>query len=267
MAARLFQGMQHAQAYSQFRPVYPEKVLSLIAGFITKNGGKFDLALDVACGSGQSTWYLAEKFKRCIGVDISAAQVECGRKKALETGQSKVEFRVGDACNTGAESGSVDLLTCAQAWHWLDAEQFIREATRVLAPNGCLAVYGYGNVCLSHVGCQRIISDFYSNTLKGCWHPNRSLIDDCYSSVVLPFPKTERHDLSMEVSMSLAELIGYLSSWSGYQEYCTKAPGTNVLQEIGEKIGGLLIESGIEDVTSKAAVKMTFPLFVLLGCK
>ena len=267
MAARLFQGVQHAQAYSQFRPVYPKQVLDLIVGFIKKNVGKFDLALDVACGSGQSTWYLAENFKRCVGLDVSAAQIECGRKKVLEKGQSNLEFRVGDACDTGVETGSVDLLTCAQAWHWLDAENFYREASRVLAPNGCLAVYGYGNVCLSHEGCQRVISDFYSNTLKGYWHPNRAHIDDCYRSVVLPFPKTERHDLSMDISMSLGGLIGYLSSWSGYQDYCVKTPGTNVLREIEEKIGGLLIESGITDLASETAIKMSFPLFVILGCK
>lgn len=265
-AIKLFEGVKHAQAYSQFRPVYPQQVLDLIVGFIKKNGGKFDLALDAASGSGQSTLYLAEKFKRCIGVDISAAQIEFGKKKALETGASNVEFRVGDACHTGAESGSVDLLACAQAWHWLDADRFYKEARRVLAPSGCLAVYGYGNVRLNHDGCQGVISDFYSNTLKGYWHQNRAHIDDCYRSVVLPFSKTERHDITMSTSMSLGGLIGYLSSWSAYQDYCLKSPSTNVLREIEEKIGGLLTESGIKDLDSEAAIQMSFPLFIILGC-
>ena len=127
-------------------------------------------------------WYLAENFKRCVGLDVSAAQIECGRKKVLEKGQSNLEFRVGDACDTGVETGSVDLLTCAQAWHWLDAENFYREASRALAPNGCL--------CLSHEGCQRVISDFYSNTLKGYWHPNRALISTIVTGVLFyPFPR------------------------------------------------------------------------------
>lgn len=266
-AIKLFQGVQHAQAYSRFRPVYPQQVLDLIVGFINKNGGKVDLALDVACGSGQSTLYLADKFKRCVGVDISAAQIECGKKKAIENGLSNVEFRVGDACDTAAESGSVDLLACAQAWHWLDADSFYREARRVLAPSGCLAVYGYGNVRLRHEGCQQVISDFYSNTLKGYWHQNRAHIDDCYRKVVLPFAKTERHDFSMDISMSLDGLIGYLSSWSAYHDYCEKLPGTNVLREIQEKIGRLLIESGTADLAGETTIPMSFPLFVILGCK
>ena len=73
---QLFEGTSHAAAYAMFRPTYPEIVFDTISTFITKNGGSgFDVAVDVACGSGQSTFSLCSRFQRVIGVDISEAQI------------------------------------------------------------------------------------------------------------------------------------------------------------------------------------------------
>ena len=70
---RMFEGSDHAAAYAMYSPTYQENVFS---SFITKNGGSgFDVAVDVACGSGHSTFPLCSRFQRVLGVDISEAQI------------------------------------------------------------------------------------------------------------------------------------------------------------------------------------------------
>ena len=126
--------------------MYPKTLFDTISSFIKKNGcSGYDVAVDVACGSGQSTFPLYNLFQKVIGVDISEAQITNARAKIATTlqGSKNIKFMVGDAHNLCLDSSSADLITCATAWHWLDSELFYREAKRILKPKGCLAVYGY----------------------------------------------------------------------------------------------------------------------------
>ena len=62
-----------------------------------------------------------------------------------------VEFKVGDAHDTGLPGGRADLVTIAQALHWLDRPRFYREAARLLKPGGTLAILTYDFGSLRHV--------------------------------------------------------------------------------------------------------------------
>lgn len=264
MAVRLFEQATHAQLYAKFRPTYPRTVLETICNFITKHGGRFDAAADIACGSGQSTFYLCERFKQCVGVDISTPQVEEGRKEAQKRGIQNVEFKVGSAYDLPVEDSSMNLVACAQAWHWLEPEVFYKEADRALRSHGCLAVYGYSNCELANKECNQLVSHFYSYTLKGCWHAGRNHIDDLYYHCRLPYEVTERYDLQSPTSMALPDFIGYISSWSGYRKYLERNPETTVLARLQEQMQAVL-EPSAEGQTPQ--VDMVFPIFLLLGLK
>ena len=264
MSIRLFEEAAHASIYRKFRPTYPQKILELITDYIRKCAGGFDTAVDVACGSGQSTFYLQDTFKRCTGVDISKAQVEQARAAAEEKGVKGVTFLEGSADSLPMEDGSVDAVMIAQAWHWLEPSGFYKECGRVLKPGGCVAVYGYGQGHLHDGQCDELLQHFYSSTLKGYWHAKREHINNQYRDVVLPFQNTERHDFSMTKSMSLESYFGYVSTWSGYCKYCKDNPGSTVLEELKEKIAAIL--KG-EDSNGAPEVQVRFPVFVLLGRK
>ena len=143
-----FESVDISEAYAKFRPVYPQSVANIIVYYMkSKESLGFDFAVDVGCGSGQSTFLLCEYFNKVVGLDVSETQIQQAKLKcSREATSSKlaVEFIVGDAHNLPFESSSVDLITCAMAWHWLDAEKFYNEAKRVLKPGGCLAIYGHG---------------------------------------------------------------------------------------------------------------------------
>ena len=269
MAVRLFEGSAHAASYAAFRPTYPASVLEAISTFITAHSGSsLDTAVDVACGSGQGTFFLTRLFSKVTGVDVSKAQVENAQAKLQEKqvpeGKS-VEFLVGSSDSLPLETSSVDLVSCAQAWHWFEPSSFYREAVRVLKPRGTLAIYGYGNVVVASPECNRLVSYFYTSLRQGgYWHKKRDHIDNHYESVTLPAPFTvsERKDLHMHCKMTLSHLIGYISTWSGYCKFTEKNPGNTALQELKEELG-----KNLELQEGDPCLDISFPLFLILGQK
>ena len=172
---------------------------------------------------------------------------------------------VGDAAYLPFKASTVDLVTIAQACHWLPSvDKFYSECKRVLKPRGCLAVYGYGNVCLHDESCNLLVSNFYAKTLEKCWHEKRRHIDNNFSEVIFPFINTERHDWVMSREMMLGDFIGYISSWSGYQKYCKLNPNNFVLEELQMNIMTILSGSSISN-NDQVKVSMEFPVFAIVG--
>ena len=84
---------------------------------------------------------LCDSFQEVIGVDISKTQIGQATIKAAEDhSTTNIQFIVGDAHHLPIESSSIDLVTCAASWHWLDPDLFYAEAQRVLKARGCLVV-------------------------------------------------------------------------------------------------------------------------------
>ena len=265
MSLKLFENASHACLYSKYRPTYPKSLLDMLLDYISRNGAGRDLAVDVACGSGQGTFQLQNHFSRCIGVDISSAQINAAQEKAREGNHDSLTFMVGDAAYLPFKASTVDLVTIAQAWHWLPSvDKFYSECKRVLKPRVCLAVYGYGNVCLHDESCNLLVSNFYAKTLEGCWHEKRRHIDNNFSEVILPFINTERHDWVMSREMMLGDFIGYISSWSGYQKYCKLNPNNSVLEELQMNIMTILSGSSTSN-NDQVKVSMEFPVFAFVG--
>ena len=262
---RLFEQASHARVYSKYRPTYPRAVLEIISGYIDRNGGGCELAVDIACGSGQSTFYLKDCFQRCIGIDISAAQIDEAQKRSKLENYENVHFMVGNGYKMPLDTGSVDAVTIAQAWHWMtdDVSKLYSECKRVLKPKGCLVVYGYGNVQVLDDSCNSVVRKFYSKTLKGYWHKERWHIDNEYAEVDLPFRNTERHNIAMSKTSLLSDFIGYVSSWSGYQNYCEKNPKNRVLENLEESLKLLL--SSTSEKTEDVSLEIKFPVFMILG--
>jgi ubiquinone/menaquinone biosynthesis C-methylase UbiE len=145
-----------AAAYVEHRPHYPQSVYDIILNFLKSDGSprkeKCKIAVDLGCGPGISTFPLSPHFESVIGIDVSEAQIEEGRKLCSEELYQNVTFRVGDANDLSfLPDGSVDLITLGTALHWLDVEWLCKESSRVLRPGGVLAAFGYGAGYYAHV--------------------------------------------------------------------------------------------------------------------
>ncbi len=94
--------------------------------------------LDVGCGAGTNTLFLARARFRASGVDVAPAAIEAARDRARKAGLS-VDFRVGDALRlpypTGTFGGLFDV-GCFATLPVRLRRSYARELARVLRPGG-----------------------------------------------------------------------------------------------------------------------------------
>ncbi|MEO0684707.1 MAG: methyltransferase domain-containing protein, partial [Cyanobacteria bacterium J06649_11] len=97
--------------------------------------------LDVGCGIGGSSLYLAEKFNAsATGITLSPVQAERANARAVEFGlQDRTNFQVADALNMPFKDSSFDLVWSLESGeHMPDKQKFLQECYRVLKPGGKL---------------------------------------------------------------------------------------------------------------------------------
>lgn len=95
--------------------------------------------LEVACGSGTGLDYIAKKAKSVVGGDIDPNLVAIAEKNYQN--DPKVTVMQLDASNLPFAADSFDVVLLYEAIYYLpNAEQFIREAKRVLRKDGKLII-------------------------------------------------------------------------------------------------------------------------------
>ncbi|MBG6181336.1 class I SAM-dependent methyltransferase [Arthrobacter sp. CAN_A1] len=115
--------------YDSVRPGYPAESVDWVLAAGARS------AADVGAGTGLFT---AELVRR--GLDVTAVDPSHDMLDVLRTKLPLVTTVVGTAEATGLATASVQLVTIAQAWHWLDPAAATREAARILVPGGRLAL-------------------------------------------------------------------------------------------------------------------------------
>ncbi len=198
-----------ARAYAACRPRYPDELFT----YLTKVCRRHELAWDCAAGSGQATLGLARSFRRVVATDASKAMV------AMAPPHPAIEYWVATAEASALRSSSADLVTVAQALHWLDLEPFYQEVERVLLSGGILAVWTYGNQTLHEPAMDRILRRFYHEVVGPYWAPERRHVESGYRTLPFPFPELEAPIFIMEQYWTLPELLGYVATWSATQRF------------------------------------------------
>jgi SAM-dependent methyltransferase len=233
-------------SYASYRPTYPMQLVDELARISPGRG----LALDCGCGTGQLSVLLAERFGRVVATDASAEQIENARP------HERVTYRTALAEASGLPDTSADLITVAQAAHWLDLNRFYAEVRRVARPNAAIALITYG---MLHVegAVDPIVQHFYDDIVGPYWPAERRHVEDGYRNLPFPFRETRLPDLAMETSWRLDELVGYISTWSAVKE-ATKALGRSPMPQLVEALGEVW---GNPEV----ARRVTWPLAVRAG--
>ena len=271
---RKYESQTIAENYSKYRPTCPQQVWEIFT-FTQKHGVDTKMALDLACGTGHSTFELCSHYQRTVGVDISKAQLERAREKATILGKSgEVEFVNAAASQLPLQDASVDLLTCAVAWHWLDPKAVFPEIDRVLKSPGALAVYSHGIPTIRHHQCNKIFQDFISTKCTWPDGPHGNIIDvvkSHYRNVSLPYPLAERHeshDMVKESETDLEHLRGFVMSIDGYETYCRDHPeDNNALDDMIQEIKRILLGDESKLQLSEVTVTISMQYFMLLAVK
>jgi len=99
--------------------------------------------LDVGCGIGGSSLYLAQKFQaRAMGMTLSPVQASRASIRALAAGlATEVEFQVADALDMPFADDRFDFVWSMESGeHMPDKQKFLGECYRVLKPGGSLVM-------------------------------------------------------------------------------------------------------------------------------
>ena len=243
----------------RFRFSYPTELYDKMKVFLSDNGVGNDLMVDIACGSGQSTFPLSPVFKRCIGTDISEAQISYAKEK-IDKHTPNVEFEVSSSDKLSFPDQSVDMISCAQAWHWLDHSTTIPEVQRVLKKPGCVAIYGYSRPILANKTLNVLFNEFCECYIFQYRHPRSQPLDNLYHDIPLPYPLTERYDTTVHYQTTIQDFIGYISTWSSWQRYL-EHHSKSAIENLDSKMRDSLKNEG---ANNKEQIAISCSVFALL---
>lgn len=133
--------------------------------------------IDVGCGIGGSTVYLAQKFgAKAKGISLSPVQVSRATERSTEAGlKSTVNFQVADALKMPFADNSFDLVwSLESAEHFPDKKKFLEEAYRILQPGGKLIMATW---------CHRPIN----SSVEELTEKEKRLLEEIYRVYCLPY--------------------------------------------------------------------------------
>lgn len=127
---------RRVENYAKYRPNYPSEVIELLK---TDCGLTADsVVADIGSGTGIFSELLLKNGNRVFAVEPNP-QMRAAAEALLGSypGFTSVD---GTAESTGLQSGSIDLIVAAQAFHWFDQKKARLEFTRILKPGGWVAL-------------------------------------------------------------------------------------------------------------------------------
>lgn len=121
----------------------------ILVEFVEKGLMKKGETLDLCCGAGTNTIYLAEKGFRVTGIDISQRAIQYAKEKTKQV-NAKINFIIGSFVNLSFVDESFDFVFDMGCFHHVetvDRLKFIKGVHRVLKKGGdyMLTCFSYKN--------------------------------------------------------------------------------------------------------------------------
>lgn len=234
-----------AGSYKKYRPVYPTDLYDFIFQHLSRRRN----AWDCGTGSGQAAAYLADHFEKVYANDISRAQLDHAFKK------ENIHYFNKPAEDTGFPSRFFDLITVAQAIHWLDFGRFYEEVNRTAREDALIAVFGYGRIQTAG-DMQKYIEQLYDNAFGKYYSSNRRFVEESYRSIPFPFNEIPAPQFEYHTRWSADELEGYFNTWSAVHKYRDEY-GTNPVNQVVDEIK--------KTIRTDDKMHVRFPVFLRLG--
>lgn len=122
--------------YNRYRPSYPVEILDLLAEYTGLQ--KAWTIADVGSGTGIFSKLLLEKGYHVWGVEPNS-QMRDAAQEILKYYKNYISVN-GRAEHTSLADHSIDLVTVAQAFHWMEPVATKLEFNRILKPGGSIAL-------------------------------------------------------------------------------------------------------------------------------
>lgn len=148
----------------------PEELIRFIAvNFYHINNRKSIKILDLGCGTGACTWYLAREGFSVYGIDGSKTAIKNNRKY-LNDEKLNAELVIGDISSLPWQESMFDAVIdigCILCNTIDNTKLILKEIYRVLKPNGLHFSLTAKNGCWGDKTGQKIDSFTYNNVTKG----------------------------------------------------------------------------------------------------
>jgi len=188
-----------AATYERARPSYPDDAVSWLVG------PRAVRVADVGAGTGKLTARLAAG-----GHDVVAVEPSEQMRERLQLAVPGVPALAGRAEALPLEDASVDAVTVAQAWHWVDESRAVPEVARVLRPGGVLALVW--NLRRESLPWQRRLGELIADT-EGTNIDPAHLCPGIRASPL--FGRLEHAEFAIEQRLDRAGLVDLAASRSG----------------------------------------------------
>jgi ubiquinone/menaquinone biosynthesis C-methylase UbiE len=213
-----------ASDYQAYRPTYPDSLFRYLASLAPGH----DLGLDCATGNGQAALGLVPQFRSIVALDASPQQLSLARR------HESICYVVSLVDRTPLPDRSVDLVTVASAFHWLDFPRFYAEIRRVAKPDGILAAWGYKMPNVTPE-VDSVVQRLDEEVLDRFWLPETRLAVEGYRTILFPFDEIDTPTFRMSHEWDLDLFMGFLGTWSasiGYRKQTKRDPIELVRKEL-----------------------------------
>ena len=122
-----------AEHYAAFRPSLHLPILAKCLG----GNAKYDLGLDVGCGTGQSALALTHFCKRVIGIDPSESMLQ----NAMP--HQQIEYQHCNGQDLEFDTNTFDVITFAGSLYYAKTQYLINEILKVTKPAGQIIIYDF----------------------------------------------------------------------------------------------------------------------------
>ena len=127
--------------YSDFEYSHAKACLDMYSSFISEQGFRNKKILEVWCGWGGKSIYIAEKYNAEVkGIDLNQIFLDQAKEKAKELNvENKTDFLYKDALNTGFDSNSFDIIILSDVIeHIPSTQKLLDECIRILKKWGII---------------------------------------------------------------------------------------------------------------------------------
>ncbi|MER6734570.1 class I SAM-dependent methyltransferase [Streptomyces puniciscabiei] len=210
-----------ADYYDRFRLPYPDTMIADLARRAAPSGhGRL---LDLACGTGQLTFPLHDRFAEVWSVDAEPGMTEVVRAKADASGAARIRTITVGAEELHAEPGGFELIVIGNAFHRLPRALVAQRAYDWLEPGGCLALCWSTSPWTGPRNWQRALDGMLrgwqdalgaSGRVPPGWDRARRQDPDRDVLARAGFEPAGRHEFSVEHRWTIRELAGHIRSTS-----------------------------------------------------